>query len=60
MIPLYLPIFLDNAILQVRPARVREKIITFVEPFEDLLSFSDNEIDAFVKEVQSGNSAIVQ
>ena len=32
--------FLHN-ILQVRPARVREEIVTFVETFEDLLSSSD-------------------
>ena len=48
--------FLEN-VLQVRPARVRVEIITFIERFEDLLSSSDDEIDAFVKEVHSGNSA---
>ena len=47
--------FLDN--LQVRPARVREEIIAFVETFEDLLSSSNDEIDAFVKEVYASNSA---
>ena len=50
--------FLEN-VLQVRSARVRDAIITFIESFEDLLSFSDDEIDAFVKEVHSGNSARV-
>ena len=50
--------FLEN-VLQVRPARVRDEIITFIESFEDLLSSSDDEIDAFVKEVRSGNSARV-
>ena len=48
--------FLEN-VLQVRPARVREEIITFFETFEDLLSSLDDEIDAFVKEVHNGNSA---
>ena len=48
--------FLDN-VLQVRPARVREEIIIFVKIFEDLLSSSDVEIDAFVKEVYASNSA---
>ena len=48
--------FLENA-QQVRPTRVRDEIITFIESFEDLLSSSDDEIDAFVKEVHSGNSA---
>ena len=50
--------FLEN-ILQVRHARVRDEVITFVETFEDLLSSSDDEIDAFVKEVLSVNSARV-
>ena len=48
--------FLEN-VLQVRPARVRVEIITFIETFEDLLSSSDDEIDTFVKKVHSGNSA---
>ena len=48
--------FLDN-VLQVRPARVREEIVFFVKIFEDLLSSSDDEIDAFVKEIHSSNSA---
>ena len=48
--------FLEN-VLQVRPARVREEITSFIGTFEDLLSSSDDEIDAFVKEVHSGNSA---
>ena len=48
--------FLET-VLQVRPARVRDEIVTFVETFEDLLSSSDDEIDAFVKEVHGGNSA---
>ena len=48
--------FLDN-VLQIRPARVREGIITFVETFEDLLSSSDDKIDALVKEVHASNSA---
>ena len=48
--------FVEN-VLQVRPARVREEIITFVETFEDLLSSSHDKIDAFVKEVHSDNSA---
>ena len=48
--------FLEN-VLQVRPARVREEVITFVKTFEDLLSSSDDEIDAFVKEVHASNSA---
>ena len=49
--------FLKN-ILQVRPVRVREKIITFIETFEDLLSSSDDEIDAFVTgEVHNDNGA---
>ena len=48
--------FFEN-VLQVRPVRVRDEIITFVERFEDLLSSSDDEIDAFVKEVHNGNSA---
>ena len=54
--PMMFADFLEN-ILQVRPARVREEVITFVETFEDLLSSSDNEIDAFVKEVHRSNSA---
>ena len=33
--------------MQARSARVKEDIITFVETFEDLLSSSDDEIDAF-------------
>ena len=48
--------FLNN-VLQIRPARVRDEIITFVETFEDLLSSFDDEIDAFVKEVHASNSA---
>ena len=44
-------------VLQIRPTRVRVEIITFIESFEDLLNSSDDEIDAFVKEVHSGNSA---
>ena len=48
--------FLEN-ISQVRPVRVREEVITFIETFKDLLSSSDDEIDAFVKEVHSSNSA---
>ena len=48
--------FLDN-VLQVRPARVSDEIITFVETFEDLLSSSNDEIDAFVKEVHANNGA---
>ena len=48
--------FLEN-VQQVRPARVRDEIITLIESFEDLLSSSDDEIDAFVKEVHSGNSS---
>ena len=48
--------FLDN-ILQVRPVRVREEIITFVETFENILSSSDDEIDDFVKEIHASNSA---
>ena len=48
--------FLEH-VLQVRPARVKDEIVTFVETFEDLLSSSDDEIDAFVKEVHAGNSA---
>ena len=48
--------FLDN-VLQVWPARVREEIVTFIETFEDLLSSSDEEIDAFAKEVHPSNSA---
>ena len=48
--------FLEN-VLQVRPARVREEVISFIETFEDLLSSSDDEIDAFVKEVHNRNSA---
>ena len=47
--------FLEN-VLQVRPARVKVEIISFIETFEDLLSSSDDEIDAFVKEVHIGNS----
>ena len=42
--------FLENK-LQVRAARVRAEIITFIESLEDLLSSWDDEIDAFVKEV---------
>ena len=48
--------FLEN-VLQVRPTRVKIEIISFIETFEDLLSSSDDEIDAFVKEVHNGNSA---
>ena len=48
--------FLEN-VLQVRSTRVREETITFIEIFEDLLSSSDDEIDAFFKEVHNGNSA---
>ena len=48
--------FLEN-VLQVRPSRVREEIISFIETFVDLLSSSDDKIDAFVKEVHNGNSA---
>ena len=48
--------FLKN-VLQVRPARVRVEIISFIETLEDLLSSSGDEIDAFVKEVHNGNSA---
>ena len=48
--------FLES-VLQVRPARVRQEITSFIGTFEDLLSSSDDEIDAFVKEVHSGNSA---
>ena len=48
--------FLEG-VLQVRPMRVRQEIISFIGTFEDLLSSSDDEIDAFVKEVHSGNSA---
>ena len=52
-------IFLNflNSVLQVRSARVRDEIVTFVETFEELLSSSDDEIDAFVKEVHANNSA---
>ena len=38
--------FLEN-VLQMRPARVRDEVITFVETFKVLLSSSDDEIDAF-------------
>ena len=48
--------FLQN-VLQIEPARVKEEIILFIETFEDLLSFLDDEIDAFVKEVHNDNSA---
>ena len=48
--------FLEN-VLQARPTRVKIGIISFIETFEDLLSSSDDEIDAFVKEVHNGNSA---
>ena len=48
--------FLDR-VLQVRAPRVRQEIISFIETFEDLLSSSDDEIVAFVKEVHNGNSA---
>ena len=34
---------------------MKEEIITVIESFGDLLSFSDDKIDAFVKEVLSGN-----
>ena len=54
--PIVFANFFEN-ILQIRPARVRVEIITFIESFEDLLSTSDNKIDAFFKEVHSGNSA---
>ena len=40
--------FLEN-VLQVRPARIREEITSFVEIFVDLLSSSDVQIYAFVK-----------
>ena len=48
--------FLEN-VLQVRPTKVRDEIITLVKSFEDLLSSWDDKIEAFVKEVHSGNSA---
>ena len=48
--------FLEN-VLQVRPARVREEVMSFIETFEDLLNSFDDEIYAFVKEVHNGNSA---
>ena len=54
--PTIFPNSLEN-VSQVRPARVRDEIITFAETFEDLLSSSDDEIDAFVKVVHGGNSA---
>ena len=54
--PIIFANFLEN-VLQVRPARVRDEIITFIESVEDLLSSSEDEIDTFVKEVHSGNSA---
>ena len=39
------------------PPRVRQEIISFIVTFEDLLSSSDDEIDAFVKEAHNGNSS---
>ena len=39
--------FLEN-ILHDRPAKMRVEIITFIESFENLVSSSDDEIDAFV------------
>ena len=48
--------FLNN-VIQVRPARVREEIVIFVETFGDILSSSDDEIDAFVEEVHASNTA---
>ena len=48
--------FLEN-VLQIRPTRVKVEIISFIETFEDLLSYSDDEIDAFVKEVHNSSSA---
>ena len=47
---------LEN-VLQVRSARIKAEIITFIETFDDLLSSSDDEIDAFAKEVHNRNSA---
>ena len=44
--PTLFAIFLEN-VLQVRPSRVRDEVITFVETFKVLLSSSDDEIDAF-------------
>ena len=44
-------------VVQIRPARVREEIILFIGTFENLLSSSDDEIDAFVKEVHNDSSA---
>ena len=48
--------FLEHFV-QVRFARVREKIATYVETFDNVLSSSDDEIDAFIKEVHSSNWA---
>ena len=54
--PTFFANFLEN-VLQVKPARVKVEIISFIETFDELLSSSDNKIDAFVKEVHNGNSA---
>ena len=48
--------FLDT-VLQVRPLRIKDEFLSFVGTFDDLLSSSDDEINSFVKEVYSGNSA---
>ena len=45
-----------NRVLQVRPPRVRQEIISFLATFEDLLNSSDDEIVAFVKDVHNGNN----
>ena len=47
---------LDN-ILQVRLERVWDKITTFGDTFEDLLSWSDDKINTFVKEIHNVQSA---
>ena len=53
------PIFSDflRNILGVTVNRTLNEITSFIETFADLLSSSDSEIDTFVKEVHSSNSA---
>ena len=48
--------FLQN-ILGVILNRTLNEITGFIETFDDLLSSSDNEIDTFLKEAHSSNSA---
>ena len=49
-------LFLQNT-LSIANRRVRDEITNFVETFRDLLATTDADIDTFVKETHSSNSA---